>query len=132
MRLLKIVGLIAFASGAAHGAFAQSVDYSGRWLFSGLVLSGRMALSFAQICDIAQTGSQIAGLCKGPNGSCSAVGVVNGGNVDLTCQITNVNNPSLSGVLTFHGAVAPDAIVRGSVVHSKAPGTNGQASMMRL
>jgi len=132
MKYLKIVGLIALAAGAAPGALAQSADYSGKWLFSGLVLSGRMALSFAQVCDITQTGWQIAGLCKGPNGGCSAVGVVNGGGVDLTCQMTNLSNPSLSGVLTFHGAVAPDAIVRGTVVHSKAPGANGQAAMMRL
>ena len=132
MRLLKIVGLIALVVGAAQGALAQSGDYSGKWLFSGLVLSGRIAVSFAQVCDITQTGSQIAGLCKGPNGGCSAVGVVSGGSVDLTCQVTNINNPSLSGVLTFHGAVAPDAIVRGTVVHSKVPGTNGQAAMMRL
>ena len=132
MRRLKIVVLIALAAGAAQGAFAQSGDYSGKWLFSGLILSGRTAVSFAQVCDIAQTGAQIAGLCKGPNGDCSAVGVVNGASVNLTCQVTNVNNPSLSGVLTFHGAVAPDAVIRGTVVHSKAPGTNGQASMMRL
>ena len=132
MRGLKIVGLIALAIGAAQGAFAQSADYSGKWLFSGLILSGRTAVSFAQVCDITQMGAQIAGLCKGPNGGCSAVGVVSGGSVDLTCQVTNVNNPSLSGVLTFHGAVAPDAVIRGTVVHSKVPGTNGQASMMRL
>ena len=132
MRLLKILGLIALVAGAAQGALAQSSDYSGKWLFSGLILSGRTALSFAQVCDVTQTGSQIAGLCKGPNGGCSAVGVINGGSVELTCQMTNLSNPSLSGLLTFHGAVAADAIVRGTVVHSKAPGTNGQAAMMRL
>jgi hypothetical protein len=132
MKLLKILGLTALAAGAAQGVLAQSSDYSGKWLFSGLILSGRMAVSFAQVCDIAQTGSQIAGLCKGPNGGCSAVGVVSGGGVELTCQMTNLNNPSLSGVLTFHGAVAADAIVRGTVVHSKTPGANGQAAMMRL
>ena len=132
MRLLKILGLIALATGAAQGALAQSSDYSGKWLFSGLILSGRTALSFAQVCDVTQTGSQIAGLCKGPNGGCSAVGVINGGSVELTCQMTNLSNPSLSGLLTFHGAVAADAVVRGTVVHSKAPGTNGQAAMMRL
>ena len=132
MRLLKILGLIALAAGAAQGALAQSSDYSGKWLFSGLILSGRTALSFAQVCDVTQTGSQIAGLCKGPNGGCSAGGVINGGSVELTCQMTNLSNPSLSGLLTFHGAVAADAVVRGTVVHSKAPGTNGQAAMMRL
>ncbi len=132
MRLLKTLGLIALAAGAAQGALAQSSDYSGKWLFSGLILSGRTALSFAQVCDVTQTGSQIAGLCKGPNGGYSAVGVINGGSVELTCQMTNLSNPSLSGLLTFHGAVAADAVVRGTAVHSKAPGTNGQAAMMRL
>lgn len=132
MRLSKIVGLIALSVGVVGGALAQSADYSGKWLFSGQVLSGRMALSFAQICDLTQTGSQIAGHCRGPNGGGSAIGVVKGGNVDLTCQIANLNNPNLSGVLTFHGAVAPNVIIRGTVVHSKAPGTSGQAAMMRL
>jgi hypothetical protein len=132
MRILKTIGLIALAAGAAPGASAQADEYSGKWLFSGLILSGRAAVSFAQVCDITQTGAQIAGLCRGPNGGCSAVGVVNGGSVELTCQMTALNNPSLLGVLTFHGAVAPDAVIRGTVVHSKAPGTSGQASMMRL
>jgi len=132
MRFLTIAGLVALVACGADGALAQSADYSGKWLFSGLILSGRMALSFAQVCDLTQTGAQFAGLCRGPNGGCSAVGVVNGGAVDLTCQLNNLANPSLSGVLTFHGAVAPDSVVRGTVVHSKTPGTTGQASMMRL
>jgi hypothetical protein len=132
MRLLKIVGLVALAACGAQGASAQSTGYSGRWLFSGLILSGRTAISFAQVCDIAQTGAQFAGLCRGPNGGCSAVGVINGGAVDLTCQLSNPGNPALSGVLTFHGAVAPDAVVCGTVVHSKTPGTTGQAAMMRI
>jgi len=132
MKALKIVALIASAAAVAPGAFAQSADYSGKWLFSGLILSGKAALSFAQVCDITQTGSQFAGLCKGPNGGCSAVGVVSGGGLDLTCQMTNLSNPSLTGVLTFHGVTAPDAVIRGAVVHSKAPGASGQAAMMRL
>ena len=65
MRLLKILGLIALAAGAAQGALAQSSDYSGKWLFSGLILSGRTALSFAQVCDVTQTGTQIAGSLQG-------------------------------------------------------------------
>lgn len=132
MRLLRIVGLVALLAGGGQGAVAQSADYSGKWLFSGLILSGRMAMSFAQICDLAQTGPQFAGLCRGPNGGCSIVGVANGGAVDLTCQLNNAADPALSGLLSFHGAVAPDAIVRGTVTHSRAPGATGQASMMRL
>jgi hypothetical protein len=67
-----------------------------------------------------------------PNGGCSAVGAIGDGAVDLTRQLSNPGNPALSGVLTFHGAVAPDAVVRGAVVHSKTPGTTGQAAMMRI
>lgn len=112
MRQLNIVGMVVFSALVAQSAFAQSADFSGKWLFSGLILGGRGAVSFAQVCDITQTGSQIAGLCHGPNGGCSAVGVVSGGSVDLTCQLNVVNNPGLSGVLTFRGAVAPDTIIR--------------------
>jgi hypothetical protein len=131
---MRIATLMAatMLTASASGAFAQAPDYTGKWLFSGLILSGRMAISFAQVCNIQQTGVQIAGACQGPNGGCSAVGVVNGGQVDLTCSQTNTNNPSISGVLTFHGAVAPDAIVRGTVTHSKAGAVSGQASIMRL
>jgi hypothetical protein len=132
MRLAKMVGLAALAACCAASASAQAPDYSGKWLFSGLVLSGRIALSFAQVCDLAQTGSQFAGLCRGPNGGCSVVGVVNGGEVDLTCRLNNAADPALSGVVTFHGVVAPDSVVRGTFVHSKAPGATGQAAMMRL
>ena len=97
MRLAKMVGLAALAACCAASASAQAPDYSGKWLFSGLVLSGRIALSFAQVCDLAQTGSQFAGLCRGPNGGCSVVGVVNGGEVDLTCRLNNAADPGAVG-----------------------------------
>lgn len=132
MRFANWTAAAAMLAASASGAFAQAPDYTGKWLFSGLILSGRMAISFAQICNIQQTGAQIAGPCQGPNGGCSAVGIVNGGQVDLTCTLTTPNNPGLSGLLTFHGAVAPDAIVRGTVTHSRAGGVAGQAAMMRL
>jgi hypothetical protein len=110
----------------------QATDFSGRWLFSGLILGAGAAASFAQICDLQQTGTQLAGPCHGPNGGCTMVGAVNGGAVDLTCRTTYTNNPGLAGVTTFRGALAPDNIVRGTVVHSRAPAVLGQASMMRI
>ena len=116
----------------APSALAEEAGYSGRWLFSGLITGSRIAMSFAQICDLTQTGTQLAGPCHGPNATCSAVGVVNGGQVDLTCRITVPNNPSLDGVITFHGNLAPDGIVRGSWSSSRAAGTQGQASLMRI
>ena len=132
MRIVGSLAAIAVAAALSSGASADEADYSGKWLFSGLILGGGGAMSFAQVRDLQQTGSQFAGSCRGPNGGCSAVGVVNGDNVDLTCKLTVVNNPGLSGVLTFNGAVAPDNIVRGSVTHSRAPWVRGTASMMRL
>ena len=89
-------------------------------------------MSFAQICDLKQTGDQLAGPCRGPNGSCSAVGVVNGSAVDLTCRTTNTNAPNLAGVSTFHGALGADEIVRGSCGHSRFPGADGVFAMMRV
>ena len=95
-------------------------------------MSGRGAFSFGQICDITQTGAQIAGLCKGPNGGGSLVGVVNGGAVDLTIQLNNTQNPRLSGVVTFHGRLSLDGVYRGTALDTNLPGVTGQGAMMRL
>jgi hypothetical protein len=132
MRGLSTVLLLLAATALAQSALAEETDYSGRWLFSGLVTGGRAALSFAQVCDLSQTGTQVAGSCRGPNGGCSAVGVVNGGQIDLTCRVTVPNNPSINGVITFHGNLSPDGVLRGSCSHSRAPGIPGQAAMMRI
>ena len=107
-------------------------DFTGKWSFSGLIISGPMVMSFAQICDLKQTEDQLAGPCHGPNGGCSLVGVVNGDSVDVTCRTTFSNNPSLVGVSTFHGALGEDGMIRGPVTHSRAPGAKGVAAMMRI
>ena len=132
MRLSVVVTMGALALPLPAAAFAQSADFSGKWLCNGLVLSGRAAFSFGQICDITQTGAQIAGLCKGPNGGGSLVGVVNGGAVDFTLQLTNTQNPKLSGVLTFHGKISPEGVYRGTALDSNLPGVTGQGAMMKL
>jgi hypothetical protein len=111
---------------------ADDVDFSGKWSLSGQIIAGRAFASFAQICDLKQTGDQFAGPCRGPNGGCSVVGVVNGRNVDSTCRTTQTNSPDLAGVSTFHGALGADEIVRGSYTHSRFPGANGVFFMMRV
>jgi hypothetical protein len=121
--------LIAVAPGSAQ---IQQTDYSGKWSLSGQMIAGRVFMSFAQICDLKQTGDQVAGPCKGPNGGCSAVGVVNGANVDLTCRTSSTNAPSLAGVSTFHGALGVDQIVRGSYTHSRFAGFTGVFFLMRV
>jgi hypothetical protein len=113
-------------------AQAQQGDLSGKWSLSGQMIAGRVFTSFAQICELAQTGDQLAGPCRGPNGGCSLVGVVNGGNVDLTCRTSFTNSPNLAGVSTLHGAMGADEIVRGSFAHSRFPGANGVFFMMRV
>lgn len=132
MRKLQVLVAAALALTAGEATAQQGLDWNGRWLFSGLQVNGRAAASFAQICDLATTGNQIAGPCHGPNGSCSLVGVVNGPLIDLTCSLAVVNNSRLSGVLTFHGGVAPDGLVRGSYTHNRSPGAAGQASLMKI
>lgn len=130
------VGVIVAAGlavlGAAYSARAQQTDFSGKWSLSGQIIAGRNFVSFAQICDLKQTGDQLAGPCRGPNGGCSAVGVISGPSVDLTCRTSFTNSPNLAGVSTFHGALGPDGIVRGSCAHSRFPGANGVFAMMRV
>jgi hypothetical protein len=115
-----------------YGARAQQFDFSGKWSLSGQLIAGRNFMSFAQICDLRQTGDQLAGPCRGPNGGCSAVGVVAGASLDMTCRTSFTNTPSLAGVSTFHGAVDGNGIVRGSCTQSRFPGANGMFAMMRI
>jgi hypothetical protein len=119
-------------AGATLNAQAQQADFSGKWSLSGQIIAGRKFISFAQICDLKQTGDQLAGPCRGPNGGCSAIGVISGANVDMTCRTSFTNNPNLAGISTFHGALGTDEIVRGSCSHSRFPGANGVFAMMRV
>jgi hypothetical protein len=77
-----------------------------------------LIIAFAQICDLQQTGMQIAGASRGPNGGCSAVGVIDRGHVDLACRMTSTNNPNLAGALTFDGDLRGDGLVRGACARS--------------
>jgi hypothetical protein len=132
MRGLVFVSAALFLGAAVGGAQAQQLDLSGKWSLSGLISGRGVVASFAQICDLKQSGDQLAGPCHGPNGGCSAVGLVAGANVDFTCRTTVTNNPGLAGVTTFHGAMGADDMVRGSCVSSRAPGVNGVFAMMRI
>jgi hypothetical protein len=132
VRIGVFVAMALLVVGSARGAQSQQVDFSGKWSLSGQLVAGRMFMSFAQICDLKQTGDQLAGPCRGPNGGCSAVGVVNGASVDLTCRTSYTDSPNLAGVSIFHGALGGDEIVRGSCTHSRFPGANGVFAMMRV
>jgi hypothetical protein len=89
-------------------------------------------MSFAQIRDLKQTGDQLAVPRRGPNGGCSAVGVVAGDKIDLKCRTTNTNSPALVGVSTFHGELGADEIVQGPFSHSRFPGVDGVFATMRV
>ena len=133
MRCMRAVVIIAIFFLSGHWfAYAQPPDFSGKWSLSGQIIAGNAFISFAQICDLKQTGDQLAGPCHGPNAGCSAVGVAIGDQVDLTCRITSTNAGRVAGVLTFHGSLGADAIVRGSCSNSRFPGANGVAAMMRV
>lgn len=131
-RMSATGAMLAIMLAVGSMASAQGVALSGKWSLSGQMIAGRMFMSFAQICDLRQTGDQVAGPCRGPNGGCSAVGVVSGGAIDLTCRTSSTNSPNLAGFSTFHGALGQDQIVRGSYTHSRFPGANGVFFMMRV
>jgi hypothetical protein len=132
VRIGVLVAMAMLIVGAARTVQAEQVDFSGKWSLSGQIIAGRNVMSFAQICDLKQTGDQLAGPCRGPNGGCSAVGVVNGANVDLTCRTSYTNSPNLVGISTFHGTLGADKIVRGSCTHSRLRGASGVFAMMRI
>ena len=92
----------------------------------------RTNYSWKNIHELKQNGDKLAGPCRGPNGGCSAVGVINGASVDLTCHTSYTNSPNLAGVSTFHGALGKDEIVRGECTHSRFPGASGVFAMMRV
>ena len=64
MRTGVFIAIAVLAFGGA-GAKAQQVDFSGKWSLSGQIVAGRTFMSFAQICDLKQTGDQLAGPVSG-------------------------------------------------------------------
>jgi hypothetical protein len=133
MRLtVAVIVVLTSAAASPPAALAQANDFSGKWSVSGQLTVGASMMIIAPICDFKQTGDQIAGTCKGPNGGCSAVGVIDGPNIDWTCRTRYTNAPNLSGFSTFHGTVGADAIVRGSWTHSRFPRAGGRFTMQRV
>jgi hypothetical protein len=123
---------LALALTANVAASAAETDFSGKWSVTGSLTSGRALMTIGTICDIKQVGDQILGPCKGPNGGCSAVGIVNGASHDWTCRTQTTNAPTLAGYSTFHGALGGDAIVRGAWTHSTFPRATGQFAMQKI
>jgi hypothetical protein len=67
MRISTLLTASLLFLGAAGAASGQSSDFSGRWSSSGqIVASPSRFMAFAQICDLKQTGDQVAGTCRGP------------------------------------------------------------------
>jgi hypothetical protein len=77
--LANVIATAVLMWGGLSVTYAQQLDFSGKWSLSGQIIAGRSFMSFARICDLKQTGDQLAGQCRGPNGGCSTVGVVAGG-----------------------------------------------------
>jgi hypothetical protein len=132
MNWVSQAGVLALVLTANFAASAAETDFSGKWSVTGSLTSGRTLMTIGTICDIKQVGDQIVGPCKGPNGGCSAVGIVSGASVDWTCRTQTTNAPGLAGYSTFHGALGGDAIVRGAWTHSTFPGANGQFAMQKI
>jgi hypothetical protein len=123
---------LAFVLTANFTASASETDFSGKWSVTGSLTSGRTLMTIGTICDLKQVGDQIVGPCKGPNGGCSAVGIVSGASLDWTCHTQSTNAPRLAGYSTFHGALGGDAIVRGAWTHSTFPRATGQFAMQKI
>jgi hypothetical protein len=121
-----------FALAASSLAHAADVDFSGRWSVSGHIRSSNAFFLVAPVCTFQQTGDQVTGTCKGPNGSGSATGIAAGSNISFQWHMVATNAIGLNGLSTFRGELGRDKIIRGVWEFSGAPGLHGQFSAQKL
>jgi hypothetical protein len=116
---------------ACAPALAADPDFSGKWSVSGQIVGGNLMTIVSPVCTFQQNGSQLTGTCTGPNGTGSAVGLVNGAGVTFEWQMIPTDSIGLSGVSSFNGKLGPDNVVRGSWTFSGRPGASGQFTAQR-
>jgi hypothetical protein len=99
-----------------------AVNFSGTWHISGTLRTSVSVGSLAPVCVLKQSGDTILGPCRGPNGQGNATGIVNANRIQLTWNEIRTTAFGLTGVITFHGALGSDGVIRGTWTSSAVPG----------
>jgi hypothetical protein len=116
----------------AAPTLASADDFAGSWAVSGVIHGdGPVVLSIAADCVFQQTGTIIAGTCKGPYGLGPASGTVVGPKIAFEAVVKATAPGGLSGALAFAGAVGPDNVIRGEVKYAGLPGHVGAFTAQR-
>ena len=125
------VSIAVGALAASAPALAGPVDFSGKWSVSGHIVNSRGYVLVSPVCDFKQTGGQVAGACKGPNGGGDATGLANGAEISFQWRTVPSNAIGLRGVASFNGVLGADGVIRGSWSFSTWPGATGQFTAQR-
>lgn len=110
--------LIAAAVLALSPAAALAADLSGAWKINGSFDS--MGINYSLTCTLTQTGSALAGPCKGPQGEdIKATGSVDGATAVISYD-TNYQGAPVH--LDYKGAVQSDGSLKGTIDAGAAQG----------
>lgn len=106
---------------------AGAANFAGSWSFSG----ASRAETIAPVCVFRQSGSVIAGSCKGPAGIGSAQGSVNGSSIMFQWTRIATSRLQRNSVVTFRG-VSNGSTMRGTFTDSADPGYVGSFNSHRV
>jgi hypothetical protein len=111
-------------------SLAGAANFAGSWSFSGAM--GRPTVeTIAPLCVFRQSGSVIAGSCKGPAGIGSASGSANGGAIVFQWTRIATSRLQRNSVVTFRG-VSNGSAIRGTFTDSADPGLVGSFAARRI
>jgi hypothetical protein len=100
-----------------------AANFSGTWSVSGTMTSATSIAKVSPVCTLRQSGDALSGTCRGPNGVGAATGELNGARILFQWHVARTNSIGMSGVATFHGALGPDGVIRGTWTFSGFPAT---------
>jgi len=118
---VNLIAKACFASALAGFALftvpaqpAGAANFSGMWSVSGTMNTGPTIAKVSPVCTLRQSGNALSGTCRGPNGVGTASGELNGARILFQWHVAATNSIGMSGVATFHGALGPDGVIRGT------------------
>jgi hypothetical protein len=111
-------------------AAASAATFAGTWSVAGTIGNPVVAKA-TPVCKLAQSGSKLAGTCRGPNGAGAAAGAVSGRAITLTWRVVATNAIGSSGIITYKGVLGNDGVIRGTWTFSTARGLVGTFTAIR-
>jgi hypothetical protein len=128
MKAIQVTLLAMFAGAAlaAVPALASADDFAGTWDIVGAIHGdGPVVLNVTSVCELQQTGTIIAGTCKGADALGPASGTAVGAKIGWTADVKATAPNGANGLFSFAGVLGADRIIRGEVKWAGMPGRVG-------